>query len=104
MSFNNARRIAPLGMQPWTFPKVDTMFPPPRISSPFGDTTLLPRGHGGCACDCHRMPNVWHCIPCCYPVDVYSLDCIATTKRRDRPQLGIDINFVEFDDAPGAAV
>ena len=22
---------------------------------------------GGCTCDCHRYPNVYHCAPCCYP-------------------------------------
>jgi len=27
----------------------------------------LPKAYGGCTCDCHRMPNVCHCAPCCYP-------------------------------------
>lgn len=24
-------------------------------------------GYQGCRCICHRMPNVRHCRPCCYP-------------------------------------
>jgi hypothetical protein len=27
----------------------------------------LPKAYGGCTCVCHRMPNVYHCMPCCYP-------------------------------------
>lgn len=27
----------------------------------------LPQAHDGCTCECHRQPNILHCVPCCYP-------------------------------------
>ena len=32
--------------------------------SPPGSVTP---GYNGCTCDCHRIPGVKHCVPCCYP-------------------------------------
>lgn len=27
----------------------------------------LPPAYSGCHCECHRIPNVSHCMPCCSP-------------------------------------
>lgn len=27
----------------------------------------LPKAHDGCTCECHRVPGVYHCVPCCGP-------------------------------------
>lgn len=39
------------------------------IGPSFEEAEFLPEAYGGCTCDCHRIPNVFHCMPCCYPVD-----------------------------------
>jgi hypothetical protein len=35
-----------------------------------------PRAYGGCTCDCHRIPNVFHCRPCCTPLDALKDECV----------------------------
>lgn len=43
------------------------------ISRPFDPSARLPRRHGNCGCNCHRMSGVYHCIPCCGPGRGYSI-------------------------------
>lgn len=31
--------------------------------------TMLPEAHNGCRCNCHTIPGVRHCVPCCSPGD-----------------------------------
>lgn len=43
----------------------------------------LPRGFGGCGCDCHRRPGVHHFVPCCYPTatDLGLTDLVVTAQE-----------------------
>ena len=34
------------------------------IGSIFGDRKM-PRRYGGCTCQCHRVPGVYHVMACC---------------------------------------
>lgn len=29
--------------------------------------TQLPKAHDGCKCQCHVVPGIMHCVPCCHP-------------------------------------
>lgn len=46
----------------------------------------LPTAYGGCSCACHRMPSVFHCVPCCRPGDV------SIFERTRRIECGLVFN------------
>lgn len=48
--------------------------------------------YGGCTCCCHTTPNVFHCMPCCYPVsqadellgkDIFNFDSVKLENEDD---------------------
>lgn len=39
-------------------------------SLPLEDMYHLNKAYGGCTCECHRNPNVFHVQPCCTPLRV----------------------------------
>ncbi len=60
-------------------------------------------GYGGCMCSCHRMPGVYHCVPCCYPGknDILGSLPLPTTvetsaEPEDESRPLPDIQYVKF--------
>jgi hypothetical protein len=49
----------------------------------------LPRAYSGCTCFCHRHPNVWHCVPCCWPGKKSIFDIDSSEKIDDVNELDI---------------
>lgn len=49
----------------------------------------LPVAHNNCACPCHRVPGVMHCIPCCQPAPAALTVSSAIGLLEDLVQRGL---------------
>jgi hypothetical protein len=66
------------------------------------DKDDLPPAYGGCTCDCHRWPNIFHCMPCCYP----GKENLLTGKHNDlsHQPLGNESWFKKGAASPGLSI
>lgn len=54
----------------------------------------MSEAYGGCSCMCHRVPNIFHCVPCCYPGKENILEPLRTSNL-------VYINYIELGEDDG---
>jgi hypothetical protein len=58
----------------------------------------LPRAYAGCSCSCHRMPGVYHCVPCCWAGKEDLLGSTLAGQKPDVwPERAVEILREEID-------